>query len=77
MQVKVSYRMYLCSDTLPRSLGNLVGTVGEGDKPKTVKVGDGKELAGIYTFSPLCRYVHSTCTFALITYAFQQESSMV
>ncbi len=45
-QVKVNYRMYLLSAELPRQVGTLLGTVGA-DKPKTVKVGDQKELTGI------------------------------
>lgn len=31
-QVKVSYRMYATSDAMPRTLGALIGAVGEGDK---------------------------------------------
>ena len=45
-QLKISYTMHLCSDTLPRTITSLLGTV-PSSKPKTVKLGDGKELAGM------------------------------
>lgn len=38
--------MYLTSEMLPRSVGALIGAVGEDSKGKTVKVGDQRELAG-------------------------------
>jgi hypothetical protein len=40
-QIKVSYRMYATSETLPRTIGALIGAVGEDGKPKTVKVWGG------------------------------------
>lgn len=42
--VKLNYSMYLLTESAPKTIGTLIGTI---DKPKTVKLGDGKELQGI------------------------------
>ena len=45
--LKLKYTMHLTAPTHPKGLGGLVGNVGSDEKPKQVKVGGKKELAGI------------------------------
>ena len=45
--VKVKYSMYTASATHPKGFGALVGHVGSDEKPKQIKAGGRRELAGI------------------------------
>ena len=45
--LKLKYSMWLTAPTHPKGLGGLVGSVGSDEKPKQVKLGAKKELAGI------------------------------
>ena len=45
--LRLKYSMWLTAPSHPKGIGGLVGNVGSDDKPKHVKVGSKKELAGI------------------------------